>query len=278
MKKIDFILGVGGGRALDTAKAVADRLNIPIFTVPTIAATCAATTKLSVVYNEQGVFETFYFYDRPPIHVFIDTEIISQAPIEYLRAGIGDTLAKYYECTFASRGRNLEHNSGLAVAMSKMCAEPLLQYGLKAIQDCKGNHTSFEVEQVILANIVTTGLVSMLIEEDYNGAVAHSVFYGLTTLPHIEEKYLHGDVVGYGVLVQLMMDGQEGEMQKLYHFYKSIGIPTSLKEIEVECIDEVLLPVIENILVQPDMEVVPYKMTGQMILDSMKKLEQLGGQ
>lgn len=276
-KELDFIIGVGGGRALDTAKAVANRLQVPIFTIPTIAATCAATTKLSVVYKEDGVFDTFYFYERPPVHVFIDTEVISQAPVHYLRAGMGDTLAKHYECTFASSGRSLDHNSGIAVAMSTMCVAPLLQYGEKAIEACSKQKHGFELEQVILANIVTTGLVSMYIEEDYNGAVAHSVFYGLTTLPHIEERYLHGDVVGYGVLVQLVLDAQIEEAQKLYEFYKKIGIPTSLKDIDVPCEKDVLLPIIENILEQPDMKVVPYRITIEMLLESIKQTETLGG-
>lgn len=275
-KSVDMIFGVGGGRALDTAKAVANKLQKPIFTIPTIAATCAATTKLSVVYNEQGIFDTFYFYEAPPVHVFIDDEIIAKAPKCYLRAGIGDTLAKHYECVFASRGRKLDHNSGLAVAMSRMCVTPLLEHGEKALKDCEHNEVSFDLEQVILANIVTTGFVSMLIEEDYNGAVAHSLFYGLTTLPHIEEKYLHGDVVGYGVLVQLMMEQQLEEVQKLYDFYKQIGIPVALKDIEVTSTQEVLMSVLENVVTQPDMEVLPYKVTKEMLFDAVQKIEQLG--
>lgn len=275
-QSVDMIFGVGGGRALDTAKAVANQLHKPLFTIPTIAATCAATTKLSVVYNEQGIFETFYFYEEPPKHVFIESKLIAQAPHQYLRAGMGDTIAKHYECTLASRGYALDHNSGLAVAMSKMCVTPLLEYGVKAMADCEANRISFELEQVILANIITTGLVSMLIEEDYNGALAHSLFYGLTTLPHIEANYLHGDVVGYGVLVQLMMDQQKEEAQKLYVFYEAIGIPVCLAQIEVADEIEVLEPVLENVLTQPDMEVLPYPVSTKMLFEAIKQVEQLG--
>ncbi|MGL4346268.1 MAG: iron-containing alcohol dehydrogenase family protein [Cellulosilyticaceae bacterium] len=273
---VDMIFGVGGGRALDTAKAVADKLGKPIFTIPTTAATCAATTKLSVVYNEHGVFETFYFYDVPPTHVFIDTEIIANAPAKYLRAGIGDTLAKHYECTFASSGKVLDHNSGLARAMSSMCVTPLLAHGEVALANCVQGQECFELEQVVLANIITTGYVSMLIEECYNGAVAHSVFYGLTMLPHIEESYLHGDVVGYGVLVQLMMDGHEDEVRKLYQFYKKVGIPTCLKDIEVVYEQEVLMPILENVMTQPDMEVLPYQVTAEMLFEAMGNIEKIG--
>lgn len=270
-----LIIGVGGGRALDTAKAVACAKGLAIVTVPTIAATCAATTKLSVVYNEDGVFEQFYFYDTPPSHVVIDTKVIANAPEKYLRAGMGDTLAKHYECTFASSGKVLDHNSGLARAMSTMCVAPLLEHGQAAMESVVAGKVSFSLEQVVLANIVTTGFVSMLIEEDYNGAIAHSLFYGLTQLPHIEARYLHGDVVGYGVLVQLMLDGHEEEVKKLYGFFKKVGIPTCLGAIEVPVSEVVLMPILENVLTQPDMEVLPYDVTENMLLEAIYNVEQI---
>lgn len=276
---VDMIIGVGGGRALDTAKAVANAKGLPIITVPTIAATCAATTKLSVVYGEDGVFDQFYFYELPPSHVVIDTEVIAKAPAKYLRAGMGDTLAKHYECTFASSGKDLDHNSGLARAMSTMCVTPLLEHGKEAMESVKMGKVSFALEQVILANVVTTGLVSMLVAEEYNGAIAHSLFYGLTQLPHIEARYLHGDVVGYGVLVQLMLDGHEEEVKKLHGFFKKVGIPTCLSDIEVPVSEGVLMPILENVLTQPDMEVLPYSITEKLLLEAIldvEKIEKIG--
>ncbi|MGL4737816.1 MAG: iron-containing alcohol dehydrogenase family protein [Cellulosilyticaceae bacterium] len=273
------IIGVGGGRALDTAKAVADAKGLPIVTVPTIAATCAAATKLSVVYDEEGVFDQFYFYELPPSHVVIDTAVIAKAPAKYLRAGMGDTLAKHYECTFASSGKALDHNSGLARAMSSMCVTPLLEHGQRAMASAQAGEVSFALDQVVLANVITTGLVSMLIAEEYNGAIAHSLFYGLTQLPHIEEYYLHGDVVGYGVLVQLLLDGREEEVRKLYGFFKKVGMPTCLGAIEVPAEEDILMPILENVLTQPDMEVLPYTVTEEMLLKAiwdLEKIEKIG--
>ena len=109
----DMIFGMGGGKALDTAKGTAEKCALPVFTFPTIAATCAATTALSVVYKEDGNFDSFYFYEKPARHSFIDTEIIAAAPECYLRAGIGDTLGKYFECHFSARGDRLTHSSAL---------------------------------------------------------------------------------------------------------------------------------------------------------------------
>lgn len=88
----DMIFGLGGGKAIDTAKGAADTVGLPVFAFPTIASTCAATTKLSVVYREDHSFEKFLYYDRPARHCFINTQVIADAPDRYLRAGMGDTI------------------------------------------------------------------------------------------------------------------------------------------------------------------------------------------
>ncbi len=261
----EIILGIGGGKALDTAKGAAHELGLPVFTLPTIAATCAATTALSVVYDENHVFDSFYFYDAPARHCFINTAVIAAAPVQYLRAGIGDTLAKHYECTLASRGDALNHSSGLAVNISRMCRDPLLTYGKEALESCREGRISNALEQVVLANIVSTGLVSFLVDEAYNGAIAHSLFYGLTLLEHFEERFLHGDVVGYGILVQLLIDHQEEEFWLLRSFFSEIGIPLCLADVEVPLDRALLEPVLDETLRGPDMEHLPYPVTKEML-------------
>lgn len=81
-----------------------------------------------------------------------------------------------------------------------------------------------------MVNIITTGFVSLLIDEEYNGAIAHALFYGLTKIHGFEKNCLHGDAVGYGVLVQLAADDQPAEHEKLRLFFKELGIPQTLKD------------------------------------------------
>lgn len=276
-ENIDMIIGVGGGKSLDTAKGAAFKINIPVFTIPTISSTCAATSKLSVVYTDKGTFDSFYRFEKPPIHCFIDSDIIANAPEKYLWAGIGDTIAKYYECTLSSRGDKLDHSCGLGIEISGICVKSMLQYGQKGFEDCTQNINSFELEQVILNIIISTGLVSMLVEEKYNCAIAHSLFYGLASLENIEKNHLHGEVVAYGVLIQLIIDNQLDELKKLYNFYKKMKFPTSLSDIGVQNSKEYLAPIIEDTVNSPDMKYLPYKITKDMVFNAIQQLEKSNG-
>ena len=181
--KADMVFGVGGGKALDTVKCLCITDDKPVFTFPTIASNCAACTSVSIMYNEDGTFLKPNFFVRPAMHAFIDTEIIAKAPAQYMWAGIGDTYAKYYEATISSRGEQLEHFTSLGVALSVMCRNPLLEYGAKALEDHKKGLCTYDVEQVVLAIVVTTGIASIFLTKDftpdYNSGLAHAIFYQL---------------------------------------------------------------------------------------------------
>lgn len=271
----DMIFGMGGGKALDTAKGAAQKADLPVFTFPTIAATCAAATALSVVYKEDGNFDSFYFFDKPARHCFIDLTVIAGAPWKYLRAGMGDTIGKYFECHLAARGDKLDHSSALGREISNMCYEPLREHGVMALADCKAGKPSWELEQAVLANIVSTGLVSLMVLDDYNCAIAHSLYYGLVLLPGFEEKYLHGDVVAYGVLVQLAIDGEMEKLCQVREFLKNLGIPVTLKEMEVPLERELLRPVLTETVNGPDMEHLPYPVSEDMVFQGINLVENI---
>lgn len=271
----DMVFGMGGGKALDTAKGAGVRAGLPVFTFPTIAATCAATTALSVVYREDGSFDSFYYYDRPAYHCFIDLSIIANAPSKYLQAGMGDTIGKFFECHFSARGDKLEHPSALGREVSNMCYAPLLEYGEQALIDCEKHRVSLSLEQAVLANIVSTGLVSLMVLDDYNCAIAHSVYYGLVLLPGFEEKWLHGNVVSYGVLVQLAVDGDIAEAKRLKEFLTKLKIPTTLKEMDVPVEREHLSAMLTETVTGPDMVHIPYPVTEDMVFEAIKLVEEL---
>ncbi len=271
----DMIFGMGGGRALDTAKGAASAAGLPFFTFPTIAATCAGMTKLSVIYWEDGSLDHFAYADRPPRHCFIDLEILAKAPAEYLQAGMGDTIGKFFECHFSARNDALEHSSALGREISNMCYAPLLEHGSQALADCKADKVSLALEQAALAIIVSTGLVSTLVLDLYNGAVAHSTYYGMVTIPGFDETHRHGNVVSYGVLVQLMLDGERDKALEVKAFLQSLGIDTTFREMKVPLDREFMAPVLTAIVNAPDMKHIPYPVTEDMIFQAMEAVESL---
>lgn len=275
MLRVDMIFAMGGGRAMDTAKAAAEDANLPVFTFPTSASTCSATSALSVVYREDGSFEDFYYFRRPPCHCFIDLAVIAQAPWQFLQAGMGDTIGKHFECHFSSRGDSLEHSSAMGREISNMCYAPLLEHGEQALLDCKAHRVSPALEQATLASIVSTGLVSLLVHNDYNSAVAHSVYYALVLLPGFEERWLHGNVVAYGVLVQLAVDQDLGEARRLKAFLQKLEIPTTLAEMDIPLDRTYLQQVLSATAAGPDMVHIPYPVSEDMLFEAMSAIEHL---
>lgn len=274
VQEADMIFAIGGGKALDTCKCLSVKLNKPVFTFPTIASTCAAVTTVAIMYYPNGSFREPFFFLKPPVHAFINTAIIGAAPSQYLWAGIGDTYAKYYETTVSARGDELEHYNAMGVTLSRQCLEPLLKYGKKAMDDNKAQRSSYELEQVVLAVIVTTGMVSILVTRehtsDYNSGLAHGIFYAMTTLPEFEKDHLHGAVVGFGVLILLLCDNQLDAFEDLYRFNQSIGLPVSLQDLQIS--PEEMESLYPQLPVCKDVQHYPYPVTVPMLQQAFAQL------
>lgn len=275
VQNADMIFAIGGGKATDTAKCLAVKVDKPVFTVPTIASNCSACTSVSIMYNTDGSFKEPFFFEKPPVHAFIQTSVIVQTPVKYMWAGIGDTYAKYFESTISSRGEHPNHYVALGTGMSRMCYEPLLYYGKQAMDSQKKGEVSYEFEQAVLAIIVTTAIVSILVTTehiiDYNTGLAHAVYYALTSFPHIEEKHLHGELVGFGVLLLLLCDKDMETFEKVYEFNKSIGLPVCIEDVEITKDD--LQAVIKKTVSMKDIEHNPYKVTEEMLTEAFEQLE-----
>ncbi len=269
----DMIFAVGGGKAIDTGKVLAQRMGKPFFTFPTIASTCAAYTSLGILYHPDGSLREYSFSKIPPNHVFINTQVIAEAPVKYLWAGIGDTMAKHYECTISSRGHIPCHIDGMGIALSTMCAEPLKIFGEKALADCGKNLVTPELTETVLGIIISTGMVSNFVQVDYTTGLAHAVYNGFTVLPSTEEfHHLHGEVVSYGILVLLTIDKQYDELNAVFQFSKAIGLPTKLADLHATVND--LQQVADKALAGIDVRVYPYEVTDTLIIEGILELEE----
>ena len=272
ISRADLILAVGGGKCLDVAKVVGDKLGKPVFTVASIASTCAAVTRIAVLHNDDGSFREVYRLTNPPVHCFIDPEIIVNAPARYFWAGMGDTMAKHVECVFSSKNDVLDFESALGRTISVLCYDPILEKGEKAYDDVKNHVVSGEVEDVIKSIIIATGAVSLSVNPDYNSALAHALYYGLTVREWMEQKHLHGEIVSYGTLAQLLIDGQMEELRKVYDFNKAVKLPVCLKDLDLER-DDPMDDILDATIINPELNHIPYPITKEMVRETILKLE-----
>jgi len=230
---INIIIGVGGGKALDTAKAAAHSAKIPVAIVPTIAATDAPCSALSVIYSPEGVFDSYLVLPKNPDLVLVDTAIIAQAPARLFVSGMGDALATWFEadaCAKAFAG-NLPGglSTSAALCLAKLCYDILMEYGLHAKLALEQGVATEAVEKVVEANTLLSGLGF----ESSGLAAAHAVHNGLTVLAETHHAY-HGEKVSFGTLVQLVLENRTtAELEKVLAFCKSVGLPITLKEIGV---------------------------------------------
>ncbi len=228
------VIGVGGGALLDTSKALARRLGLPVVAITTIAATCAAWTPLSVWYNDAGQALQFEIFDDANFLVLVEPQIILNAPAEYLLAGIGDTLAKWYEAVvLAPEPENLSLTVRLGINNALAIRDVLLDSSEEALADQARGEVTQAFRDVVDAIIAGGGMVGGLGERYTRVAAAHAVHNGLTVLPQTE-KFLHGTKVAYGILVQSALLGQDDVLTQLVNAYQRFNLPTTLAALDVD--------------------------------------------
>jgi glycerol dehydrogenase len=242
----DIIVGMGGGKIMDTAKGVAHYTKLPLAVCPTIAATDAPCSSLAVVYTPDGIFEGFLFTSRNPEIVSVDTEIIAKAPVRLFVAGIGDALSTYYEARAVhvknAKTPNKHHATEAAFGLGKLCRSIIFEDGLAAKLAVEKGICTAAVERVIEANTFMSGVGF----ESGGVAGAHAVYNGFSVYADANSAY-HGEKVAFGILVQLVLEGAPiAEVEELIYFCMSVGLPVTLEEIGIKEIDrEQLMKVAE---------------------------------
>lgn len=231
----DFVIALGGGSAIDAGKAVAYEMRAPVIVVPTTVASDAPCSALSVVYTEEGVFESYLFLPRNPDCVLVDTAVVAQSPARFLVAGMGDALATVWESgTCARSGAPNPLNGGgsqtlATLAMARLCYETLQEYGLPAKLAIEQGVVTPAVEAIVEANILLSGLSS----ENGGHAGAHSIHNGLTALAATRNR-LHGEKVAFEVLAQMVLEGRPSrDIRDVQDFCVSVGLPICLEELDV---------------------------------------------
>ena len=232
-EKIDIIIGMGGGKVIDSAKISADRVNIPVVIVPTIASTDAPCSGCAVTYSPSGVFEAVHYQKKNPSAVLVDMNIIANAPVRFLVAGMGDALATWFEARSCAKSHSTNECGGLTTLaglhIAKLCYETLLEYGVIAKTANEKHDIVPELEYITEANILLSGIGF----ESSGIASAHAVHNGLTALEETHAFY-HGEKVAFGVLTGLYLNAASSEeINTVYSFCESVGLPTTFSDLGI---------------------------------------------
>ncbi|MFC3396102.1 iron-containing alcohol dehydrogenase family protein [Brenneria rubrifaciens] len=273
----ELILGIGGGRVLDAAKAVGEVLGqIPVITVPTIAATCAAWSPISVIYSETGAHQGSIPLKRLPVWVLVDSEVIVQSPPRYLKAGIVDALAKWYE--FQPYLRN--GDDGLALALKAQAAKLAVDIfntdGEQAINDNQQRQVTPALRKVIDAVIALAGVANSMKDDVPRVGVAHAIHNSMTRLPELHH-WLHGEKVGFGLAAQAFLEhDNQRDREELLSQLRRYGSPLTLDALGLDDqrlrVDEIA----NNVKISPAIAaLLPFSIESERIKTALLSTRQL---
>lgn len=276
----DSVIGVGGGKTLDTAKAVAYYAKVPVVIVPTIAATDAPTSALAVIYTEEGQFQEYLFLPRNPELVLVDTAVVAKAPVRFLISGMGDALSTWFEADACARSTAKNVVGGrptaAALAIARQCYDTLLEYGLAARLAVEHQAVTPAVEKVVEANILLSGMGF----ESGGLAAAHAIHNGLTALPATHDRF-HGEKVAFATLCQLMLEGKpEEELEEVYGFCETVALPTTLADLGVQSVDAADLRRVAEMACAPEETIhnMPFPVTPEQVVAAIQAADAWGRQ
>lgn len=280
MGKVEVILGIGGGKTLDTAKAVSRYTGLPVVIVPTVASTDAPCSALSVLYSEEGEFDRYLPLLHSPNAVIVDVEIIAKAPPRLLAAGMGDALSTFYEARACRKSGAVTHAGGqssiAAFALARACLDTLLAEGATALQDVRQGIASAAVGHIVEANIYLSGIGF----ESGGLAAAHAIHNGLTVLEECRTM-LHGEKVAFATLAQLMLEhAPEEEITAVVAFCRSVGLPVTLEEMGLLGIepDKLMAAARASCAEEGPMANMPLKVIPQDVYDAILAADRRGAQ
>jgi glycerol dehydrogenase len=275
----DISVGIGGGKILDIAKAVAVDAGLKMVTVPTIASNDSPTSAASVWYDADHNFVGFDCWPFNPDIVMVDSQVVANAPVRPFVAGMGDALSTWVEAEAAYKGRASNIAGGqptmAAIALARLCYETLMEHGVEAKRAVEMHVVTPAVEKVIEANVLLSGLGF----ESGGLATAHMIGNLLSNVPECK-SLMHGEKVGFGIVTQLCLDDEADtdEVYAIVDFEIAIGLPVTFADLNLAGIGRDRLAPIGQICAGEGSlcHNHPFKVTPEDVVDAMIAADALG--
>jgi len=222
-----YLMGVGGGKAIDIAKMAADEMGVGFISVPTAASHDGIVSGRGSV--PEGDTRHSVAAD-PPIAVIADTGIIADAPWELTTAGCADIISNYTavkDWRLANRLKNVEY-SEYAGALSQMTAEMLVDNAASIKPGLE------ESAWVVVKALVSSGVAMSIAGSSRPASGAEHLFSH--QLDRIAPgAALHGHQVGVGAIItEYLHSGESGAWRSVRDALASIEAPTSAAELGVD--------------------------------------------
>lgn len=278
-QKVEVVMGVGGGKTLDAAKAAAARTGVKIVTCPTVASNDSPTSSYTVWYDESGNCLGFESWGVNPNLVLVDSAVIARAPVRSFVAGMGDALATSLEAEacFSVRGPNLAGGTATlaALTLAALSYDILMEHGVEAKRAVEKKIVTPAVEKVIEANVLLSGLGF----ESGGCATAHMVANCLPSFPECR-NLMHGDEVAFGLLTQLCLDDDMPveRIHEIVDFEIAVGLPVTFADLGLAGVTRERLQPIGDICAGPGSLCAnhPFKVTADDIVNAMIAADALG--
>ena len=225
-----LVVGVGGGKALDLAKLVADDAGLPVVTVPTSAATCAAWTALGNFYDDAHGFQEGRPLPQAPAAIIVDSALIARAPARLLASGLADTAAKWIETSVSVTYAEADAGTRAAWTMARFMYDEIRAWGVEAYQDARAGRFTPAVARAIEVNVCLAGTVGGLGGERCRSVAGHAVANALTTMATlpVDRVSYHGEKVAFGLITQLVLEDRGPDAADLAGFFAALGVPGTL--------------------------------------------------
>lgn len=270
------VAGIGGGKALDAAKAVALRLNLSVVTVPTIASNDSPTSATVAMYDANHTMVAIDRLPANPVAVIVDSALIAAAPARFLRAGIGDAISKKFEadgCFAGSGVTPFGTRPGLtAISIADACYRTLREHAVAALAAIEAGRITPDVEATIEATLLMSGLGF----ENGGLSLAHSLTRGLVRVRGTRDA-IHGAQIAWAALVQLAAENRpDEEIVDLAGFLRQVGLPVNLRELGLpDATEEDLEALAHWTMTAPHLANMPVAVTNDSIRAAVARLEGL---